>query len=84
MCGKCGSEFTEDANFNWSCRMHQYAYSGYQWWCCGRKSQQALGCKFGKHEEKRDASDDQELDRLIGVRKELFCHCCKQKGHLTA
>ena len=24
------------------------------WWCCGRTGEDALGCRFGKHECKED------------------------------
>jgi hypothetical protein len=29
----------------------------------------ALGCKFGKHLEKKDNEEDQELDKLFGIKK---------------
>lgn len=34
------------------------------WWCCGKKQKDAPGCKFSKHEEKReDEEDDDPQDK---------------------
>ena len=32
------------------------------WWCCGKTSKEALGCKFNKHIAKVD-DEDQEAKR---------------------
>jgi hypothetical protein len=32
------------------------------WWCCGKKSKEAHGCKYGKHEIKRDEDDEEALE----------------------
>ena len=59
-CRNCGKEFPEKENFNWSCRTHQYDYSGEMWWCCGKRGKDQPGCKWSKHECKED--DDEEDD----------------------
>jgi BTK motif len=28
------------------------------WWCCGKTSRDAPGCKFSKHESKEDEDED--------------------------
>jgi len=28
------------------------------WWCCGKNSKDALGCKFAKHFSKEDEDED--------------------------
>jgi hypothetical protein len=30
------------------------------WWCCGKKVFNAPGCKFSKHEEKKDDEEDED------------------------
>jgi hypothetical protein len=30
------------------------------WWCCGKTSKDAPGCKFSKHESKEDEDEDLE------------------------
>jgi len=45
-CKKCGKDYFEKENFNWSCCTHQSEYSGELWWCCGKTQKNALGCKF--------------------------------------
>lgn len=30
------------------------------WWCCGKTSKDAPGCKFRKHESKDDEKDDDD------------------------
>ena len=48
-CGVCGKEFSDQENFNWSCRIHQSEYSGEMWWCCGKLDKYDPGCKSNKH-----------------------------------
>jgi hypothetical protein len=55
VCMKCGQIFTEDTNFNWSCRVHLSKFSGEQYWCCGKTDVGAEGCITGKHINKEDA-----------------------------
>ena len=56
-CKQCTNEYNEKENFNWSCRQHQSEYSGEMWWCCGKTTKEALGCKFRKHETKDDEEE---------------------------
>ena len=32
------------------------------WWCCGKTQQDALGCKFSKHEYKFDKDDEIDIN----------------------
>ena len=57
-CKNCTREFTEKENYNWSCRTHRSEWSGEMWWCCGKYSKDALGCKFQKHQARNDDDDD--------------------------
>jgi len=56
------------------------------WWCCGKPSKEAPGCKFAKHvskedeDEDLDPQDDEEADAQ-GKKKHAWCFCCKEKGH---
>ena len=58
ICKKCGKEYLEKENYYWSCRTHQSDWGGEMWWCCGKTTKDAAGCKFGKHESKDDEDDD--------------------------
>lgn len=61
------------------------------WWCCGKPSKDATGCKFAKHFSKEDEDDDNhnaekaegEDDEAAAANKSknLKCFCCKEKGH---
>jgi hypothetical protein len=79
-CRVCGQDYLEQDNYNWSCRSHRSEYSGEMWWCCGKLSKDALGCKFSKHLSK----DEDEIDGL-GQNEQApllqKCSCCKQTGH---
>ena len=48
------------------------------WWCCGKSSKLALGCKFSKHEVEHE-----EEEQLKTQHYELNdrCLCCKDLGH---
>lgn len=64
----------------------QSEYGGEMWWCCGKTQKDAPGCLFSKHECKEDEDDDeaqQEEDVSLLKNKNIRCHCCKLKGHLT-
>ena len=61
-CKVCNEEFEESENYNWSCRTHHSKWGGYMWWCCGKKTQDAPGCKFSKHINK-DAEENDESDQ---------------------
>lgn len=81
-CKQCGMDYKENENFNWSCRTHRCDFSGEQWWCCGKTTKEALGCKFGKHVSRNDDDDDDiYVKRESG--KNLRCKCCGEAGHLT-
>lgn len=58
VCKNCQKVFVEGENFNWSCRRHQTEYSGEIYWCCGKSSRDAVGCKISKHESKEDDEED--------------------------
>ena len=62
MCKKCGKEYNEKDNYQWSCRMHLGEYSADEQihWCCGKIGKDAPGCKFSAHESKEDEDDDDE------------------------
>jgi len=85
LCRNCGKEFPEKENFNWSCRTHQYDYSGEMWWCCGKRGRDQPGCKFSKHEYKEDNDEeDDENDKEKNKQKQMKlmrCQCCKELGH---
>lgn len=57
------------------------------WWCCGKKQKDAPGCKFSKHEEKKDDEEDEDpADKEKNKLKQMKlvkCQCCKQIGHLA-
>jgi len=89
-CKKCGKDYTETENFNWSCRTHQSDFGGVMWWCCGKIGKDAIGCKFTKHESKDDDDDLDEQERKEkaeneSVKKNLKvrCYSCKEVGHLS-
>lgn len=58
-CKGCGLDYQESENFNWSCRTHKSDYSGEIWWCCGKTSKEAAGCKFDKHQARQDGEGDE-------------------------
>jgi len=39
------------------------------WWCCGKQSRDAPGCKFSKHESKDDEDEDKEKDETEKIRE---------------
>jgi hypothetical protein len=32
------------------------------WWCCGKTSKDAVGCKFRKHEVRNEDQEDEDLE----------------------
>jgi len=38
ICNKCGIEYHEKENYNWSCMTHKSEFGGDIWWCCGKKN----------------------------------------------
>ena len=35
ICKRCGKEYLEAENYNWSCRRHTSEWGGDIYWCCG-------------------------------------------------
>ena len=82
ICKVCGKDYNEKDNLNWSCRQHVSQYSGEMWWCCGKRGADAPGCKFSRHEERKDDEEEEEHNHDNCQHKHR-CHCCKQLGHNT-
>ena len=51
------------------------------WWCCGKPTQTAPGCKFSKHESKEDEEDEMDQGHAEQMKKNVRCMCCKELGH---
>lgn len=53
------------------------------WWCCGKTSREALGCKYSAHESKDDEDDEEDGDYDDGKHSNKYvrCTCCKEIGH---
>ena len=83
ICKNCAKEYSEDSNFNWSCRTHHSEFSGEMWWCCGKVTKEALGCKYRKHISRNENEEDEV--EAIGDNDDYFskikCNCCHQMGH---
>lgn len=70
LCKKCGKEFLESENYNWSCRTHTTEYR-IMWWCCGKTNKDAPGCTVSKHESREDEDDaaaDEKDDKFKNIR----------------
>jgi hypothetical protein len=67
VCINCSQVYTEEGNFNWSCRTHLSKYNGENYWCCGSSDRHAVGCVSGKHACKEDGEHDLHKGML------LFC-----------
>jgi len=87
-CKKCGKEYSESDNFNWSCRTHQSDFGGEMWWCCGKLGKDAIGCKFNKHESKDDDDDLDEQEMKDKLEHDntmrnlnIKCYSCGEVGH---
>ena len=86
-CRKCGKEYHEKENFNWSCRTHRSDFGEEDkiWWCCGKQGKETPGCQYSKHECKEDdedEEDDQEKEKNKAKHlKYIRCQCCKEMGH---
>jgi chromosome segregation ATPase len=70
LCRNCHKLYTEDDNFNWSCRVHLSEFNGEMWWCCGKNGNSTPGCKAGKHLPKGDEYEEEEENRPVrtGIR----------------
>jgi len=82
ICRRCGNEYNEKENFNWSCRTHLYPWGGEMYWCCGKQEYSHPGCKYQKHENKDD-EDDEEVAVKEKAAHRIRCMCCKEHGHPT-
>ncbi len=51
------------------------------WWCCGKSTKDAAGCKFSKHEMIKDEEDAFFLRLDEKQESQLRCRCCKELGH---
>lgn len=69
LCKLCQRVYTEAENFQWSCKIHTGEFGAEVWWCCGKTSREATGCKSGKHEAKDEgevlAQDNEELTSVL-------------------
>ena len=86
VCRHCQRVYLESENYNWSCRRHPNEYSGEIYWCCGKRSRDALGCKTSKHESKEDEED--KLTKDSSGQTALICpvfltQSCKKFGHFA-
>ena len=59
-CKNCFKEYIDSENFNWSCRTYRSEFSGQMWWCCGKTTKDALGCKFFRHISREDEEDEED------------------------
>ena len=44
ICKRCGKDYSERENYNWSCKTHKSQWSGEMWWCCGKRTKEGPGC----------------------------------------
>lgn len=40
----------------------QSEYGEHMWWCCGKTSKEAPGCKYAKHISKEDEDGQEDLE----------------------
>jgi hypothetical protein len=84
VCKRCQRVYNEPENFNWSCKTHSSEYGGEIFWCCGKTSKDAPGCRLAKHESKDD--EEGEADAEHNMKRESIpgvCVSCKESGHLA-
>jgi hypothetical protein len=67
VCNKCKSLYKEVENFNWSCKVHVSQYVSEYWWCCGKKGENAPGCKASRHESREEDLDLLKDDGLFST-----------------
>jgi len=77
MCRNCQKLYTDNDNFNWSCKIHLSEYNGEMWWCCGKSGISAPGCKAGKHLPKSDEYEEEQKIEKVSIR----CSSCREVGH---
>jgi hypothetical protein len=44
------------------------------WWCCGKTTKEAVGCKFKKHEIRNEDQEDEDAEgKNENAKKHLRC-----------
>ena len=85
VCEHCNSVFTEENNFNWSCKTHSGLWGGNMYWCCGQTSQESQGCQKRKHTSKEDNEEAEEMkEKGENGKTENFCTSCHRVGHKSS
>lgn len=79
VCEFCGKGFLEIDNFHWSCRTHSGAWSGSMYWCCGKETKEAFGCRLQKHFCREESQLEENAEDE--TKKKSFCATCKSIGH---
>ena len=59
------------------------------WWCCGKTTKDAPGCKYSKHYCKEDEDENEgeagpsngQTTEITVKKTNIRCLCCKEKGH---
>jgi hypothetical protein len=52
------------------------------WWCCGKSTKDAFGCKFNKHTYKDEEEENEDDFRTAHeIARLTRCMCCKELGH---
>lgn len=51
------------------------------WWCCGKSTHNAPGCRFGQHATNEDKEENEEVKDPSEVLRTTRCMCCKELGH---
>jgi uncharacterized protein YhaN len=81
ICRHCQRVYVDSENFNWSCRTHQSEFAEGVWWCCGRQSKEASGCRISKHESKEEDEADEVAQKDRAATSMQRCSSCKDYGH---
>lgn len=72
ICQLCKRVYKESENYNWSCKVHASQYVNEYWWCCGKKGENAPGCKASRHETKEEETEFVGEENLI-VKTHFLC-----------
>lgn len=81
VCKRCQKVYAENENFNWSCKTHSSDFGGEVYWCCGKPSKDAPGCRLAKHESKEDDEETSDVEGRTIKTTSRLCISCKQYGH---
>ena len=65
ICVKCKILYSDDINFNWSCKTHISHYSKNLWWCCGKSDKEAEGCSMSYHESNEEKQEKKRWNKLF-------------------